>query len=846
MRRFLSVLIICFVCCCAFSSEVRSLKTEHFEIIFQEESSRTAQEIFQGCEQVYDRVCALIGNTGEKLFFPVVIRSDEKIFNAYYTGYPYNVIVLHDTFSTPDNSMNMPEKMLGVFEHELTHALLFNHRNKFWKAMGDIFCDGFSIQGLYVHPMFSEGLSVYSESRNGAGRLNDPFFMHEVKQAKLDGAFPSWFEASGGMDLGTFRDSAYTFGGPFVNYLAHRFGENKLGEFFTQTTGLVFRTVPLIFRDVFGIDIDAAWNDFRDSIQVPSNLLVPDKLIKAGSYSNVTGLNDTLYVLNSHESSVDVFDMNTGLPVKSIPSYGASALSVAGDGLLILGITNEHDCSVLITSEDGVVIRRFDGYHQGFVSDDGYLGLVGNRKNCCYIDFYDRNEDFIGMVNLGYGTDAYCFSPYGRGYVSFILVKDGISRIAFVNPSKKTVYVTDNPDGYIFRSVSGNTFSWMNKNVSDATVRFGTFEFDGVSADLNFCQADYDGGTWWPYAYGDKLFFVGKKSAFSGLYSTETVKEFVSRNYAVLQYDVVENVSEIRASKFNSTPYLFKGTFIPLAGYSDEDEDLIGLGFTYLTEDPFKRWTVKTDAGYNFEDEIIFGELAVSENLSPRFSFYQDGKFKYSHEDDKFSFRGNIEAEFRKTLLSESVFSCSLFVAPEYEKDLDVYAGAKSSFSVVKNKGMLPFEYLGLNLSAGLECGIFNTDETAGNAAFSLHIPHLFKTDGTSVRYTYNLPVDIAVETDFEKDIRGCVSVIPFAMELQKGLQFSGLFFNRFVTNAGWICEYNVKNKDRTDRYFVCADFTLTPAIGMLYGNVFGKLGVVLEYSETEDISATLRFSVSI
>lgn len=846
MKKLLMIIIICSVCFFVFSSGVSSLKTEHFEIIFQQESSRTAGVIYKGCEQVYDRVSALLGNIGEKPFFPVVIRSDEKVFNAYYTGYPYNVIVLYDTFFTPENSMNMPEKMLGVFEHELTHALLFNHRNRFWRAMGDIFCDGFSIQGLYVHPMFSEGLSVYSESRSGSGRLNDPFFLHEVKQAKIEGTFPSWFEAAGGIDSGTFRDSAYSFGGPFVEYLARRFGEKKLREFFTQTSGLVFRTTPIIFWDVFGIDIERAWNDFRDSLSVPSELLTADKLMKAGSYSNVTGFNERLYVLNASESSIDEFDVNTGMTVKSVPSYGASNFSVAENGNIVLGNIDEFACAVLITTENGIVIRRFDGYHQGFISEDGYLGLVGNRGNCCYIDFFDKNEDFIGMVNLGYGTDAYCFSPYNRGFVSFILVKDGISHIAFVDPSKKTVYVTENPDGYVFRSVSGNTFSWMKKDVPGAMVRFGTFDFDGISAVMNFYQTDYDGGTWWPYVLNDKLFFVGKKSAFSGLYSTKICRESVGSEYGVSEYNPVEDVSEIRSSKFKSVPYIFRGTFIPLAGYSDENEDLIGFGFTYLTEDPFKRWTLLTDAGYNPDKKIIFGELGISEKFSPFFSLNEDGQFKYSQDEEKLFLKGNVEAKFSKTLFLKSLFSFSVFVSPEYVDSLSVSAGAGAGVSTFKKYGMLPFEYLGLDLSADASCKLSDSKDIDANAVIRFHIPHLFKAGRVNNRFTFNLPVDINLETDFKEDLEGCISVIPFAAEMQKGFKLSGLLFNRFVTNAGWICEYNVKNKDKCDKYFVSADFTVTPAIGMLYGNVFGKLGVMLEYSETEDISAQFRFSVSI
>src|SRR5574344_55245 len=103
---------------------------------------------------------------------------------------------------------------------------------------------------------------------NGEGRLNDSFATHILKQAKLEGKFPSWKEASYTRDIYPIGTIPYIFGGSFNAYIQNRFGLAKYAEFWTLC-GSTFSFEQTIFKKVYGISLDKAWSDFENSIPVP-------------------------------------------------------------------------------------------------------------------------------------------------------------------------------------------------------------------------------------------------------------------------------------------------------------------------------------------------------------------------------------------------------------------------------------------------------------------------------------------------------------------------------------------------------------------------------------------------
>ena len=339
MKKIFALLCCFLICFSAFASSdlIYSINAKHFQIIYPEECSQTASLVYEKCEEIYEEIKKITGYSGEKIFIPVVIRNDVQNLNAYYTGYPYHMIVLYDTAADESTDFNQKEKMVDIFRHELTHAMLFNRKSSAWQKLGNAFSDAISPQALYVNPLLSEGLAVYSESIDGYGRNNSSSFTQKIKQSKYEGIFPSWKRASGGIDRGYLYDSSYSFGGPFIEYLANTYGQGKIRELFTKTSGLYFNDMNKAFINVFGKNADELWYDFYDSIEIDEYPVVSQSISGYGKYTVLFAKDQYIYALNTANSSVEKYDAYSCAFESSMPSYGASSLFVCSDDSLLLG-----------------------------------------------------------------------------------------------------------------------------------------------------------------------------------------------------------------------------------------------------------------------------------------------------------------------------------------------------------------------------------------------------------------------------------------------------------------------------------------------------------------------------
>ena len=148
------------------------VQTEHFDIIFEEEAKESASSIYSVAEKFLDELCSTY-NVKPQFRIPVYITAKSQSFNGYFTNYNYNHIVIFDAVPEENLYTNM-NNMESTFLHELTHLVTVNVRNKFWTAFdkiaGDIYNPGYY---LNMTTFVCEGASVFEESKNGDGRLND-------------------------------------------------------------------------------------------------------------------------------------------------------------------------------------------------------------------------------------------------------------------------------------------------------------------------------------------------------------------------------------------------------------------------------------------------------------------------------------------------------------------------------------------------------------------------------------------------------------------------------------------------------------------------------------------------
>ena len=253
-----------------FSGErkLRVVKTQWFDIIYPERCEASAAILFAKADSVYEEVTAQYGLT-PAFRMPVIITPAVEQFNAFWTAVPYNHIAIYDTGASGSSDLAVfSETLLSTFRHELTHAVTYNMKNGFWRAMGKVFGDEFAPGMVTVTTGMAEGATVTSESAAGEGRLNDEYAKHYVKQAKIEGKFPSYHDVSGASDVSP-SGSPYYFTGAFHGWLQEKYGLSAYADFWYRVVNGKSLTIAGAFKKSFGIKLSTAWKQFMADYDVP-------------------------------------------------------------------------------------------------------------------------------------------------------------------------------------------------------------------------------------------------------------------------------------------------------------------------------------------------------------------------------------------------------------------------------------------------------------------------------------------------------------------------------------------------------------------------------------------------
>lgn len=411
MRRvFVFALLLSFVLCFVSAagmpshSKIRIASTKWFDIIYPVESENSARELFDKADSIYEKICASYGKEPD-FRMPVVITPDTDAYNAYFSNGHYNHIVLFDAVS--DESMAVfSEPLLGTFTHELTHAVSINMRNPFWKVIDSVFGDIFNPgSAIIMTTLFKEGAAVSMESSGGEGRLNDPFYLHMSRQAKLSGKFPSAQDVSGARDKFPSASASYGFGGPFAAFIQQKYGMEKYAEFWYRAINAKSLTYETAFKRIYDVSLGTAWKEFKDSVYVPDIPKSPleEKFVtdffnpEADGFSRQNLLGSRFYGLSSSDVSVSYIDGGAvwlcsaqdgmfGVPKKLFSRDGILSARLSSDGEF-LAVSYEDDNSSGTKYKSALYEIKSGRWHE--------IKQAGLRDACVY---YAEGKIYVTAV----------------------------------------------------------------------------------------------------------------------------------------------------------------------------------------------------------------------------------------------------------------------------------------------------------------------------------------------------------------------------------------------------------------------------------------------------------------
>ena len=273
MRKLFSMTAVFVLCCSVFAfdgavsgyKKIFVHKTEWFDVIYGAENEQTARILIANADRIYREAAAQYG-IEPQCRMPLVITQKVEQFNANWSSYPYNHIVLYDTI--PSDSLQVVEdSILGTFWHEITHSITYNMKHPFWKGIDIFLGDEFYPGSLTVTRGMAEGAAVASESITGEGRLNSEFAKHQIKQAKIEGEFPYYSDIQGASDkypTGRF----YEFNGAFYQWVQDKYGLEKFADFWYRLCNLKSISVSGAFKKSFGQSLRSAWKEYEKDLAV--------------------------------------------------------------------------------------------------------------------------------------------------------------------------------------------------------------------------------------------------------------------------------------------------------------------------------------------------------------------------------------------------------------------------------------------------------------------------------------------------------------------------------------------------------------------------------------------------
>ena len=244
----------------------RMMRTEHFIIYFHQGEERLANRLASIAEDTWRALQRPFGLTPPRLTH-VVLADQTEIANGYATPLPYDTVVIY-TVAPSGFEFDFDNWLQLAFTHEFTHIIHLDRSEGWARAVRSIF--GRTIIGfpnLFLPLWQIEGLATYEESViTGEGRLHAGDFRAIVDEAARARALEPLDRVNGGLTDWPGGTSVYAYGAGFHQYLADRFGADRLAALADATARSLPYTGSRAFKQIYGEPLGALWREYEATL----------------------------------------------------------------------------------------------------------------------------------------------------------------------------------------------------------------------------------------------------------------------------------------------------------------------------------------------------------------------------------------------------------------------------------------------------------------------------------------------------------------------------------------------------------------------------------------------------
>lgn len=668
--------------------ELRVKTTAWFDIIYPPECSVTADILYKNVDRIYTEICEAYGRL-PSFRMPLVITSECEASNAYWSNYPYNRIVVYDTAPSEELEVNS-ENILSIVTHELTHAVSMNTTCKPMLTVQKIFGDGYSLSFWLTSRGMAEGATVSMESSKGEGRLNSEYITFMLKQAKLEGVFPEYYDVQCTEDVYPYNDY-YFFNGAFNEWLCKKYGMEKYAELWFDCVNMQAMDFAGAFYNVYNVQIFDAWEEFKNQLKIPEGLATDPvqgglskdffepgnaeyslqndsgRLYTSLVYSRkglayVDSLTDSVFFVPSSDLQNDKIK-----PQKLFTLRNVRSIRFSDDGNYLIAdyysinkgniksavkIYNMNTKSFYSAcdegSEQGLIIENNGKLYfvwKDFCAQFNSIRIAQvHTKKDGNIDKIDFNEGNIKTIYFPFEVNPSGFTALSDGRFVFML-KDKMDFsvcVMNINGEIEKSFYPPSKD-YVIRYLSTDlenpsvlNFTWTR---DDSFPRYGRLNTETGKCELQ--KKDMSGGVYYPVRADGKIIYIGE---FFNQPRILCLKDEGSFESTVLKTGKIRTIDKDTYTKRNDQDtdyeayfplkYYTRGLLIPfssITSYSYANDSSLAatlpFGLSYSSTNPWGDREFTATIGYGLETNSLGLDLHITGGTDTNLFKYSAGAF---------------------------------------------------------------------------------------------------------------------------------------------------------------------------------------------------------------------------
>lgn len=256
----------------------KTTETEHFYIHYNSELEEAAKRLAVRVEPVYRRLTTKYhwepsDVWGAKVHIVLVDHTDDS--NGMSTPIPYNTVYLYAVPPTDGSALDIYDDWLTtLFMHEFTHTVHLDMARGFNKILRLLFGRVW-VPNAIQQQWGIEGLAVYEETLGTTGgRGRSSFIDMYLRTVAMEDKFLSIDRATYWHDSYPFGNAAYWYGIGFMQYLAEKYGDDKIVELTRVTSEWL---IPSVFnfktKKLFGKSLNRLWDEWALELKEKTKVL---------------------------------------------------------------------------------------------------------------------------------------------------------------------------------------------------------------------------------------------------------------------------------------------------------------------------------------------------------------------------------------------------------------------------------------------------------------------------------------------------------------------------------------------------------------------------------------------